>query len=678
MEQEFVYCEGGECKTLGGNRIGEYLVLFGSPSMTDQTEYRDYFTSETDFDLVGCGYKSRVLYEHGLNDSVGTLRIGQAHLFQDSRGIGIEARLDETNRYSEAILAMVADGLVGWSSGTVKHLIRREQEVHEGRTIHKIVSWPLGLDASLTLRPADKRLLAALKSGELGEREILERYLRQAHYFGMRTGTTTKQLKVQSMSEEPRTDSGSMKKNEWSPETLHDRIKSGDFMVVDAWKRGMPYWAQRAQLVAQVRGLGFTNMVSLSSDSPAALMIGLQGGGTVVYGGGTEVLRELGADSLAVVLSHLRGVSDGETLNWLDSSFAIGGSNLGSMKTVEPLPWPPLNDPRLPGVVRAMIDDWMGSSCLVGYWDCSDPERPGVWLGLCLKDDCWPCCGGSPTGNPSGSKRILKDPNAREAAGVWLDREVNKVVSAYDKRLRKAGHTVDRGLLKEYLLSSNPNNAVHHGAAKFEGVGVSGGGYEESKEVNCEDLWNPAFGPFPKYLKRLVTKQYEARKIEKGDVVELWDYLEGKEAKWIRNPFYDRDFVDGALLVEALDRMTPKPINILKGTMTKKFDEASGEMGFDEAVKLFMLIFLCLRAEYMRELRDKKTAKKSCGCGCSGGKEKAVEDEEYYVPMSGYIPQPTRDTDKPFLMPVEDVFGVSYWDEEDESEWENMVSNFNY
>jgi elongation factor Tu len=54
------------------------------------------------------------------------------------------------------------------------------------------------------------------------------------------------------------------------------------------------------------------------------------------------------------------------------------------------------------------------------------------------------------------------------------------------------------------------------------------------------------------------------------------------------------------------------------------------------------------------------SALKALGCGC--GKEDCENCKpilELMAAVDSYVPQPTRETDKPFLMPIEDVFSIS-------------------
>lgn len=144
---------GSAVKALGGGKIGGYLVLFGTPDQTDLAG--DYFTKDTDF---GGAQTSPVLYQHGMDPSVGLSPVGAGPLKMDDIGIWIEAQLNMRTAYEKAVYGMAEADKLGWSSGTAAHLVKREMVA--GGKASRITSWPLGLDASLTPTPAEPRTRA--------------------------------------------------------------------------------------------------------------------------------------------------------------------------------------------------------------------------------------------------------------------------------------------------------------------------------------------------------------------------------------------------------------------------------------------------------------------------------------------------------------------------------------
>ncbi len=131
--------------------VAGYGVLFGGEDLTGER-----FTHETDFlfDLVPV---KPVYYDHTLQDV--KHQIGRVvHLDVDARGVWVEAQLDRRAAYVEEVLELVRQGALGYSSGSVLHLVRREGPV--------IKAWPL-VEFSLTPTPAEPRTsVVQVTSGE--------------------------------------------------------------------------------------------------------------------------------------------------------------------------------------------------------------------------------------------------------------------------------------------------------------------------------------------------------------------------------------------------------------------------------------------------------------------------------------------------------------------------------
>jgi hypothetical protein len=168
MDSDMLLAFGGEAKALKDSKVGGYLVKFSTASDPDLTG--DFFSEATDFDLKRSTSTS-VYYDHGLDGTLKTRSLGIGTMVKDGVGIWVEAQLDMRDEYDRAIMQLVKQGKLGWSSGTAAHLVDR-------RTVGKsneIVRWPLGLDASLTPTPAEPRLVAVpLKSYKI-QSDVLER-----------------------------------------------------------------------------------------------------------------------------------------------------------------------------------------------------------------------------------------------------------------------------------------------------------------------------------------------------------------------------------------------------------------------------------------------------------------------------------------------------------------------
>lgn len=159
-EDTYIYF-GSEVKARGNDIVDGHLVLFSTKADPDISTLRDFFTpDETDFDLEFTD-RSRVYYQHGLDKTVGTKKLGVGEMKADEVGIWIEAQLKQRDDYEKAVFKMAKAGKLGWSSGVPAHLVRREKQDNGA---HKVLYWPLGLDASLTPNPAEPRTFASVKS----------------------------------------------------------------------------------------------------------------------------------------------------------------------------------------------------------------------------------------------------------------------------------------------------------------------------------------------------------------------------------------------------------------------------------------------------------------------------------------------------------------------------------
>lgn len=134
-------------------KVGGYGVIFGGVDLEGET-----FTSETDFmpDLVPV---KLVLYDHGLQKTV-RHTLGKAKEKIDEVGIWVEAQLDRHKDYVSEILQLIDEGILGWSSGSVGHLVERD-----GKTIKR---WPI-VEYSLTPTPAEPRTIGVERIKQLAE-----------------------------------------------------------------------------------------------------------------------------------------------------------------------------------------------------------------------------------------------------------------------------------------------------------------------------------------------------------------------------------------------------------------------------------------------------------------------------------------------------------------------------
>jgi HK97 family phage major capsid protein len=123
--------------------VAGYGVIFGGADLEGES-----FGPETDF-MLDLAPTKLVLYDHSLGEVKHV--IGKTSLVEaDDYGLWVEAELDRSKSYVNMVLRLVEQGALGWSSGSVGHLTRREGK--------SITQWPI-VELSLTPTPAEPRTL---------------------------------------------------------------------------------------------------------------------------------------------------------------------------------------------------------------------------------------------------------------------------------------------------------------------------------------------------------------------------------------------------------------------------------------------------------------------------------------------------------------------------------------
>lgn len=128
-------------------RVGGYLVVWGDANTKDLQG--EYFTPDTNLYLDW--YKARpALYHHGLDGHLKATVIGQIDVLkEDDIGVWAEAQLDMRQKYVQAVNNLIDKGVLGWSSGSLPHLVKTAPD---GR----IEEWPI-VEGSMTPAPAEPR-----------------------------------------------------------------------------------------------------------------------------------------------------------------------------------------------------------------------------------------------------------------------------------------------------------------------------------------------------------------------------------------------------------------------------------------------------------------------------------------------------------------------------------------
>jgi len=143
----------------GAPVLAGYGIVWGGQDLDGE-----HFTPDTDFWFDRLTETPMVLYQHGLDDAVMKSVVGQVVTkVPDDIGLWIEAQLDRAEKYREALLELADKGVLGWSSGSVGHLV----DVDKGGAIR---SWPV-VEFSLTPTPCEPRTLGVQALRSLAETE---------------------------------------------------------------------------------------------------------------------------------------------------------------------------------------------------------------------------------------------------------------------------------------------------------------------------------------------------------------------------------------------------------------------------------------------------------------------------------------------------------------------------
>ncbi|MDQ3127298.1 MAG: hypothetical protein M3Q66_02410 [Chloroflexota bacterium] len=119
-------------------------VPFGAPDRKDA--HGEYFDQTTEFDLGWFGERP-LLYHHGIGEA-GPAVIGRVSVEPRPEGLWVRAVLDRAGKFFERVKTLLQDGRLGFSSGSLGHLVRTRPDGH-------IDYWPL-VEMSLTPTPASR------------------------------------------------------------------------------------------------------------------------------------------------------------------------------------------------------------------------------------------------------------------------------------------------------------------------------------------------------------------------------------------------------------------------------------------------------------------------------------------------------------------------------------------
>lgn len=127
--------------------VSGVAVPYGGP-MEGRDLQGEFFSEKTDLHLDWFPDGRPLLYDHGFDASLREQVVGrQVKAEVNDVGIWAEAQLNRAHRYFEAIMELVGEGALGFSSGSVHHLVTRSSS-------GEILNWPW-IELSLTPTPAN-------------------------------------------------------------------------------------------------------------------------------------------------------------------------------------------------------------------------------------------------------------------------------------------------------------------------------------------------------------------------------------------------------------------------------------------------------------------------------------------------------------------------------------------
>lgn len=99
--------------------VGGYGVVFGGRDLQGDT-----FSADTDYMTQHASDKMPVLYDHAMGDIksvIGTVTKVEAQ----NSGIWMESEIRKGKQYAKQILELIRSGVLGYSTGSVAHLVER-------------------------------------------------------------------------------------------------------------------------------------------------------------------------------------------------------------------------------------------------------------------------------------------------------------------------------------------------------------------------------------------------------------------------------------------------------------------------------------------------------------------------------------------------------------------------
>lgn len=165
---------GGAVKALGGGKIEGYGILYTGVADPDVQE--EFFTKDTDL-MLEVGDRRPMLYRHGVHPVMKSRRALAQVTKIDDIGAFFAGELDLSDTYWKAIYKLAEMGKLGFSTGSMPHLVSKAPKSENGKKAIEILTWPVG-ELSLTPNPVEPRTCAFPVKSLEGETDELDAFVK--------------------------------------------------------------------------------------------------------------------------------------------------------------------------------------------------------------------------------------------------------------------------------------------------------------------------------------------------------------------------------------------------------------------------------------------------------------------------------------------------------------------
>lgn len=138
-----------ELKVSPSGEVEGWGIPFGGPLADDSDIDGERFSKDTDFHFDWFPHGRPMLYDHGTDRKLGLDLIGRQteHEVIDDVGVWVKGQINMSHRYAEAVMGLIGEGKIGFSSLAMRHLVEKDRKGN-------ILEWPW-IEETLTVHPAN-------------------------------------------------------------------------------------------------------------------------------------------------------------------------------------------------------------------------------------------------------------------------------------------------------------------------------------------------------------------------------------------------------------------------------------------------------------------------------------------------------------------------------------------